>query len=535
MNFESQLVKMFSRVTGSQCSGKSELFVRRIYSVPFAMVGVCIFISVFIGRKRSIDSKLSKLPIIDLFFKFLVGNARLISMAELDTFAHSNIEFEMIREIDAVYDVIVIGSGPGGAVAALRAAEHGKTVLVIESGKTFEPGIIEHHSLTQTVNQFRKNGLNFIWGLKPVLFAEGHTFGGGSEVNSGLYHRLEGEHRKRILGSLNVTNEEWTELEKIVEKEIHVQISPNDSKPKTGLVPGAERRGLEVKEIPRWRKYVPEEEHQGMQVTYLKKAQSLGAKFHTNATVQRINPNNSNIEVFVRKGKVEICFFGKEVVLASGTIETPRILYRSKLTKGKIDLNFHPMLRAVAFQNEVINDGDLFPSWQAWTKDLNFKFGYSVSTYPYLSATLPSLGDFSVYREDELSKMAAYFASFVLRDSKVQLVRVGRNLIPFVRWGKADKSSLYRASEEMNKILQEGAAIKVLPTVGISPVTTVHLFGSLPIGKSSTVDEFGRLHKDQRIRISDGSILPHAPWGNPQGAIMVLCELMAKRWREDHE
>ena len=535
MTFDRQLLKMFSRMTGSKSPEKSELFVQRIHSAPFAMVGACIFVSVFIGRKTSLDSKLSKLPVIDLFFKFLVGNARLISRAELDTFTHSNIEFEISQEVEAIYDVIVIGSGPGGAVAALRAVEHGKTVLVIESGKAFDPGTIEHHSLTQTVNQFRKNGLSFIWGLKPVLFAEGHTFGGGSEVNSGLYHRLEGEHRKRILGSLNVTNEEWTRLETVVEEEIYVQNSPNDLKPKSGLVLGAERRGLVVKEIPRWRKYVPQEEHQGMQVTYLRKAKSLGAKFHTNATVQRINPKSSNIEVFVSKGKDEICFFAKEVVVSAGTIETPRILYRSKLTKGKIDLNFHPMLRAVAFQNDVINDGDLFPSWQAWTQDLNFKFGYSVSTYPYLSATLPSLGDFREYGEVELSKMAAYFASFVLRDSRVQLFRVGGNLIPFIHWGKGDKRSMNLASQEMKKILEEGAAVKVLPTVGISPVTTVHLFGSLPIGKSSTVDGFGRLQKDPRIRISDGSILPHAPWGNPQGAIMVLCELMAKRWLENRE
>ena len=36
------------------------------------------------------------------------------------------------------YDVVVIGSGFGGSVAALRAAEKGYSVLVLEAGRRFE-------------------------------------------------------------------------------------------------------------------------------------------------------------------------------------------------------------------------------------------------------------------------------------------------------------------------------------------------------------------------------------------------------------
>lgn len=36
------------------------------------------------------------------------------------------------------YDVIVIGSGFGGSVAALRLAEKGYSVLVLEAGRRFE-------------------------------------------------------------------------------------------------------------------------------------------------------------------------------------------------------------------------------------------------------------------------------------------------------------------------------------------------------------------------------------------------------------
>jgi hypothetical protein len=78
-------------------------------------------------------------------------------------------------------------------------------------------------------------------------------------------------------------------------------------------------------------------------------------------------------------------------------------------------------------------------------------------------------------------------------------------------------------------LLGSGGATELWPKKGISPVTTVNLFGSMPIGRSTLINDKGRLIRESRIRISDGSLMPQAPWGNPQGAIMVLCELMAKR------
>jgi len=41
--------------------------------------------------------------------------------------------------IDENYDYIIVGSGFGGSVSALRLAEKGYKVLVIESGKRYRP------------------------------------------------------------------------------------------------------------------------------------------------------------------------------------------------------------------------------------------------------------------------------------------------------------------------------------------------------------------------------------------------------------
>ena len=519
--------KLYDRYTGTDDKIKRTIYSRRINQSPIVIVTFSRVLGVFLGRLAFIDSLISLTPGMNLFIRFLYGNAILILKSPQDS--EAEVSNENAFDLEVIFDLVVIGSGPGGSVAALRAAELGKKVLVVESGKSFSPSSIEHHSLAQTIRQFRNGGINFIWGVKPIMFAEGMTLGGGSEVNSGLYHRLEGAYRNKILKALGTSEVEWTELEELVENELSVQLSPNGDKPNYGLVLGAEINGLQSKEIPRWRKYGATEQHQGMQVTYLNKARRLGTYVLVGSEVQRLTPKDEYIEVNYLNFNGKHVIRGKEVILAAGTIETPRIINRSKITKIDYCLNLHPMLRAVAAQEKVINNGDLFPSWQAWTKDLKFKFGYSVSTFPYLSATLISLGENRAFQDKKLAHLAAYFSSFVLEDSVLKLKRLGSKLIPIVKWGKEDKKSINIASNQLRELLQAGEATEIWPQKGSPPVTTVHLFGSIPINASTVIDSFGRLRKDPRIRISDGSLMPYAPWGNPQGPIMVLCELMAKR------
>src|SRR2546426_8913832 len=38
------------------------------------------------------------------------------------------------------YDAVVVGSGFGGSISALRIAEHGRSVLVLERGRRYRPG-----------------------------------------------------------------------------------------------------------------------------------------------------------------------------------------------------------------------------------------------------------------------------------------------------------------------------------------------------------------------------------------------------------
>ena len=83
----------------------------------------------------------------------------------------------------ADYDVVVVGSGFGGAVAALRLAEKGYGVAVLEEGRRFEPDDLPKTSWHVRdylwAPRLGCRGIQRITPLRDVLVLSGAGVGGG--------------------------------------------------------------------------------------------------------------------------------------------------------------------------------------------------------------------------------------------------------------------------------------------------------------------------------------------------------------------
>ena len=93
----------------------------------------------------------------------------------------------MTRTIDT--DVLVIGSGAGGAVTAATLTAAGRDVTVVEEGPWVDPDAVEPFSLEEMATKYRHRPAAAL-GAPAIAYAEGRCVGGSTEINSGLYHRL---------------------------------------------------------------------------------------------------------------------------------------------------------------------------------------------------------------------------------------------------------------------------------------------------------------------------------------------------------
>lgn len=96
--------------------------------------------------------------------------------------------------IGEFFDVVVIGSGFGGAVTACRVAEAGRKVLVLERGKLYRPGEFPRSPLEMSTNFWDPSeglfGLFQIWSFRHLDAVVSSGVGGGSLIYANVMLRM---------------------------------------------------------------------------------------------------------------------------------------------------------------------------------------------------------------------------------------------------------------------------------------------------------------------------------------------------------
>ncbi|RMG10624.1 MAG: FAD-binding protein, partial [Deltaproteobacteria bacterium] len=86
--------------------------------------------------------------------------------------------------------VVVVGTGPGGAVMATRLAERGLDVVLLEEGRYHRRESFNRRPFEMMLRMYREIGLTVALGIPGIPLPLGKTVGGTSTINSGTCFRV---------------------------------------------------------------------------------------------------------------------------------------------------------------------------------------------------------------------------------------------------------------------------------------------------------------------------------------------------------
>lgn len=456
-------------------------------------------------------------------------------------------------------EIAVIGSGPGGAITACILAEAGRKVLIIEEGAGTSQIPCSPFSSEELKSRYRNGGLTPTLGKTKVTYAEGCCLGGGSEINSGLYHRTPVEVLNRWTTEFQVEGISPEEMEPhfaAAEHDLSIEYLSTPAPPASlKLVEGADKLGWKSIEVPRWFKYTEKGYiRNSMTRTYLPRATAAGAEIFSGAVLQlRWEGKSWTIHVRDSAGK-RIAVSAEAVFLCAGAVQTPAILRRSGIRSNiGNSLRMHPTVKIVAeFPEEVNAAGAGVPVHQVKEFAPALSFGCSISSPGFLATgLLHHVRNLRKLRET-WKKMAVYYAMILSETTgKVRCLPAQKDPLVIYPLSQIDLQQLASGLRKLGRLLFEAGAVRLFPGMrglncitqpqdlsiipailppGKTDVMTIHLFSSCPMGedrRKCATDSFGKVRGVPQLWINDASLLCTAPGVNPQGSIMAQARRIA--------
>lgn len=484
------------------------------------------------------------------------------------------IENQLIKQVKSPEDhikcqIAVIGSGSGGAITACILAEAGLNVLLIEEGSFLSLDSCEPFSLVEMVKKYRNGGITAAFGNPKIQYVEGRCVGGGSEINSGLYHRTPPEILSQWQQEFDVKHLEEKDLLPhfiACEEAVNVSYLPYPASPASlKLDEGAKKLGWQSLEIPRWFKYFDssvQERKQSMTETFIPQALKAGCQLLANTKITKLQKNHQKWQLrgIYQNSDYSQQFLTVEaetVFVCGGAIQTPALLRRSGITHNTGNsLQMHPTVKVVARFPEIVNSKTMgVPVHQVKEFFPRFSFGCSISSSPYLALAIQDYPQYRQEVEQYWQNMAVYYAA-ITPQGKGTIRCLPGFKDPLIRYNltQNDLKTLSQALQKLSLLLLEANASVLYPSIkGEKSLTnskdvanlpaslpqkqtnlmTVHVFSSCPMGENVSkcaTDSFGKVHNMENLYISDASLLCTAPGVNPQGSIMAIARRNALKF-----
>lgn len=477
-------------------------------------------------------------------------------------------------------DVVVVGSGPAGAVAAKVMAERGAKVVVIEEGNHVTPEQFHESGLRAMASLYREMGTSLTAGNAPMPYLQGRVVGGTSVVNGAISWRFPREVAEAwirddpALGEA-IPYERIAEVEAVIEARLNVHPTEANVAGRKNLLlgKGADALGKEHRPIRRnvqgcvgagrCLQGCPHGHKLSMDRSYLPDAVALGARIVAGARVDRVLVERGRavgVKGTMASGALFDVRASRAVVVAASAIQSPCLLMKSGVLHGPVGqgLMAHPGVSVTGRFAEPVR------AWEGATQ------GHEVTGYrgeglklealgfdrSLLASRIPGVGAGFARRLAEIDRYAVWGAAVRAQARGRVLPWFGSKAIVLYSLGDEDVARVRRGVEVLGEAMLAAGAVEVYTGVqGFDGVVTdkavmkrfsaegprragdyamsmTHLFGTAKMGsnpETSVVRPDFRHHAVEGLYVADSSVFPTSLGVNPQIAIMALAHLCGER------
>ncbi|WP_180990047.1 GMC family oxidoreductase [Streptomyces noursei] len=474
-------------------------------------------------------------------------------------------------------DVVVVGSGAGGSVAALELAAAGRQVTVLEEGPRV--GTADLAAASQAGNMrrlYRNGGLTPIFGTPTIAYGEGRCVGGTTLVNGGLLWEPPPHLLARWAAQAGIDGYRAQDLEvhlKTVTTRLGVLTQRHGAGNRDSqlLAAGAERLSWDWQHADRAVRDCLHRNRcttgctsgakQSMTVSYLPQAEALGAEIRPGTRVVRVLHDGRTARGVLAVGPdgARTVYRARAVFLAAGPLGTPALLQRSRIQHRAAGrrLSLHVNLRTIARFPEPVH-ADRGTIFTAQLKE----FGDQGVLIMPANVSRGSLAAALAGRPaPDTRRLLADFDHLGVFTTQVRLhgtaaVRAvpGGGLLLRHAMTAVDHGALCDAFRKGAALLFAAGATELTPPVAAAPalhspadaeefcrrvrprdweLVSVHGMASAAMGtadRGGVCDADGRPHGFRGLRVCDASVLPGVTGISPQGTIMAFAHEIVSRF-----
>lgn len=460
-------------------------------------------------------------------------------------------------------EVAVIGSGPGGSVVAATLAGAGKNVLLIEEGEHLAQNSCAPFSFAEMQQKYRAGGITAAFGRPNVAYAEGSCVGGGSEVNSGLYHRTPDAVIEEWARDFRVEDfspasmaGHFATCEAVMQPTTYPDELPGSSKI---LRRGAEAQGFASDDVPRLVVFgderdaenMPRTTRRSMTESFIPEFLRADGKLLPQTRVDKLRKRGQYWEIQARHAGRRVRLQADQVFVCAGAIHTPALLQRSGIRNniGR-SLSMQPMIKLTAEFPEPVNfPGMGIAGEQVKEFSPHYSFGCAISSRAHLAINLAGEQGGPEYAIDKQRHLISYYVmSRGGVDGSVRSLPGFNDPLVSYRLSECELTNLGSGVKGLAGVLLAAGANQVYTGLREQPIVansqqlenlpvrldtstdsimTIHLMASCPMGEDKSraaVDSWGRVHGHTGLHVADVSTLCTSPGVNPQGSIMAIAK-----------